>query len=242
MPETDPQLVYKVTEYHAKVAGRTVFFFCPFGLPVWLLALPGMPIWHLRRHGFAVIAYSYWSAIATGTYQQTVANIRAMIDDVRHRLSLLNPEEEISCFGTSMGTVMATNVAAEYPRIKKVILNLSYADISDHVINLPSIRTIPAKRLQAYLEAAGSEENLRAAFDPFSPVTLTHQLKGKKVLLYLSKDDGILKLIHTTKLHDALVAAGVDLEFHQNRRGRHVFALFVNYLRYRRWLQFLEQG
>ena len=242
MPAQDVELVYKVKEYTVPDSKKLVFFFCPFAIRAWLLALPGFPIWHLNRQGYSVVAYSYPTAIAVKSVEVTLANLRAIIEDSRRRIAQINPSVEISCFGASMGTVLAANVAAEHSRIRKVILNLPYADISDHIIALPGIRTIPSRRLKAYLSTVDNEQHLKAAFDPYSPITLIQEFKGKKLLVYSSRDDHILQFIHTAKFHEALRRADVDIEYHQNNRGRHFLAALVNYMHYRRWLRFLERA
>lgn len=242
MPASDSSLVFAVHEYGRQDADKVVLFFCPFGISSWQLALPGMPIRHLRKAGYTVISYSYRTVIATKSLKLTIDNIEAMVANADQRIDALDPEAEIICFGTSMGTLMAANVAARHKRIKKVILNLSYADISDHIIALPSIRAISSKQLKAYLATAGSEEDLRAAFDPYSPLTLVEQFRGKKLLVYASRNDRILKLVHTTKFHVSLRKAGVDLCLYQNNRGGHYFAALVNYLRYHRWMGFLQES
>lgn len=240
MPGKDKKLVYKVNEYTVPGSNKTVMFFCPFAIPGWLLALPMFPIWHLRRHGYNVVVYSYHVDIAIRSVQLTVTNLQAIIDDAGQKIARIDPSVEISCFGTSMGTVLAANVAARHQRIQKVILNLSYADISDHIVALPSIRTISTKRLKAYLATVDDERHLRQSFDPYSPLTLVQEFRGKRLLVYSSRDDHILQQIHTTKFHVALQKAAINLEYHQNRGGRHFFAALVNYLRYRKWLRFLE--
>jgi predicted esterase len=236
----DTQLVYKVREYTVRQSHKTVLFFCPFGIPSWTLNAPGLPIWRLRRNGYSVIAYSYTTAIATHSVQLTVANIDAMLADAEQRIAAMPAGTEIICFGTSMGTVLAANIATRHANIKKVILNLSYADISDHIVALPSIRTIPSRKLQAYLDTAGSVADLRAAFEPYSPLSLTDQFHGKRLLLFSSRNDRVLQQVHTAKFRTALDAAGIDLEYYQNSRGGHYFAALVNYLRYTRWINFLR--
>jgi predicted esterase len=242
MPDSNSRLVFSVHDYDQSGAQKVVFFFCPFGIPNWSLALPGLPIWRLRRRGYRVISYSYKTDIATKSVKLTIDNLRAIIDDAASRMADIPPSSEIVCFGTSMGTVLASNVAARNSRIKKVILNLSYADISDHIVNLPAMRTIWPKRLKEYLETTESEATLRTAFDPYSPLTLVDLLKDKRLLIYASRDDRLLQLIHTRKLHDALEKAGTDVKMYQNPRGGHYFAALINYLRFTRWLRFLEQN
>lgn len=242
MPSPESRLVFTVKEYGVAGSNKLVLFFCPFGIRSWLLNIPGMPIWRLRKNGYAVISYSYQTAIATKSVQMTIDNIKAILADVEKRIAHVGQSVEISCFGTSMGTVMAANVAVRQQRIKKVVLNLSYADISDHIVSLPSIRTIPAKKLQEYLHSVPSEANLRVAFDPYSPLTLAREFQGKQLLVYASRTDVILKLEHTRKLHAVLHDAGIDMQLVHNARGGHYFAALYNFLKFRIWLQFLDDS
>lgn len=233
-------VVYKVREYTAGQATKLVFFFCPFSVPSRLLTLPGMPIWHLRRAGYSVVAYSYGRDIATKSVEITLSNFIAIGKDVDRRIRKLDESVEIIAFGTSMGTVPAVNAAAKHGRIKKVILNLSYANISDHIVALPDMRTIPQKILSAYIASAGDEAGLRAALDPYSPLNLAGELHGKKVLLYSSRDDPILKDVHTVRFREALKEHEIELEHYENIRGGHFFAALYNYLRYTRYMRFLK--
>lgn len=130
MPTIDSELVYTVKEYRTPDSKKVVLFFCPFGISSWQLTVPGLPIWRLRKQGYSVVAYSYKTIIATKSLKLTIDNMEAMIADAERRIAQLPEDVEIVCFGTSMGTLMASNIAARHSRIKKVILNLSYADSS----------------------------------------------------------------------------------------------------------------
>jgi pimeloyl-ACP methyl ester carboxylesterase len=240
MPTSASTLVYKVHNDQVPNAGKLVLFFCPFGIPSWQLALPGMPIWRLRRAGYSVTAYSYPLAIATVSTQVTIDNMEAIMRDAAERIAATAEDVEISCFGTSMGTVLASNIAARHPRIRKVILNLSYAEIGDHILALPDMRTIPKKRLAAYIAAGGDADDLRTAFAPYSPIRLASKLHDKKILLYLSRKDRILQAVHTGPFRQALHDQGIDLQYHENSRGGHYASALVNYLRYRRYVAFLD--
>lgn len=240
MSEKLSTLVYKVKQYGNPKA-KTVFFFCPFGIPSWSLNLPGLPIRYLLRDGYFVVSYSYETAVATRSPQVTIDNIQAIQADVEKKINTLDDNVEVSCFGISMGTVLAANIAAANTRIKKVVLNLSYGDISEHIINLPPTRTISRKRLKAYIEAAGDEKTLAREFQPYSPLSLVSELKNKKILLYLSRRDQILQLTHTVKLRNALEAAGVQLQYFENVRGGHSIAIIYNCLRAKRYRDFLNK-
>jgi pimeloyl-ACP methyl ester carboxylesterase len=239
-PLSSQQMVYTVKEYGDPHSNKVVFFFCPLAISSQQLSRPGMPIWRLARRGYRVITYDYPSAISTTSVAHTLANMEAILTDANDRLAQISASAEVSSFGSSMGTVLAVNLAVQHPRIKKVILNLSYADISEHILHLPNLPTVPTKKLQKYLEEAGGEEALRAAFDPYSPLKLVHTLAHKKVLLYASKNDHILKPMHTVAFRKALIDAGVDLEYHETNGLRHVPALMLNYMQYKRWMRFLE--
>lgn len=234
------QLVYTVKEYGKSDANKVVFFFCPLAISARQLSGPGMPIWRLTRAGYRVIAYDYPPSISSTSAQHTLANIEAILADANGRMAKIPAEVAVSCFGTSMGTVLAVNFAVQHDRIQKVILNLAYADISDHILHLPNLPTVPAKRLRTYLETVGGEQGLRAAFDPYSPLSLVNRLEHKKLLVYSSKNDPILKPVHTKAMHDALTENHIDAEFYQNRGGGHLPALYINFWRYKRWLRFLE--
>jgi pimeloyl-ACP methyl ester carboxylesterase len=233
-------LVYHVKEY-GNSTDKVVFLFCPFSVPSWQLALPGLPIWHLTRAGYRVIAYSYSLKIATVSPQQSCVNIEAIIADADRRIKQLGIEVQVYCYGTSMGTVLAANVAARHARIKKVVLNLCSADIVEHIASLPSMLLIPPRHLKQYIAAGDGLAGLNRIFDSYSPINIIDQLAGKQVLLYLARNDRLHQYRHTKQLLQEFRAAGVELEYHESTHLGHYFAALKNHLNARQFMSFLAK-
>lgn len=233
---------YDVTEYGNKTATTIVFFFCPFSVPSWQLALPGLPIWRLTKAGYRVVAYSYHLAIATSSPGYTLAAIQSLLSDADKRVDRYGQNIQIFCYGTSMGTVFATNLAARHSRIDKVVLNLCYSDITEHVLALPPLFLIQPKRLANYIAAGGGPTGLRHLFDQYSPLYLVDRLAGKEILLYLARNDRLHQYKHTLKLLQVLrETTGIKLEYSENAYLGHYFAALKNHLVGHRYMNFLDK-
>ena len=96
MPHAKTRLVYTVTEYPAKQPGKTVFFFCPLAIRTKVLAMPGFPIWRLRRSGYSVISYDFEHSMATESAELTLTNFKAMLEDAQRRGLLQLQKDEPS--------------------------------------------------------------------------------------------------------------------------------------------------
>lgn len=231
--------------YYVKEFGphsdKIIFFFCPFGVSIWSFNLPGMPIWRLRRSGYNVVAYSYDVSIATKSVKFTIDSIELILSDADSRLRAFKRGANISCFGSSMGSLIAFNFAARHANVKKVVLNLSYSDIIDHLLAFPETRTFTKELTNSYLASAGSRSRLKEEFSPYSPINLVDKFRSKKVLLYLCRNDRLLKFQHTSNIRRALKNSGIETEYSENKVGGHTFAVILNSLLYRRYLQFLNR-
>lgn len=241
MPKTPKTPSYRAREYGATSSHKVIFFFCPFSIPSWQLALPGLPIWYLARAGYHVIAYSYPLTIGTVSPQHTHATIRTVLADADNRINQLDTDTQISCYGTSMGTIFAARFASRHSRIRKVILNLCYSDIVDHMLALPPMFLFSARRLRDYIAAGGGPNGLHGLFDSYSPLYLVDQLADKQILLYLARNDRLHQYGHTQKLLQELRSnPAINLEYYENLYLGHYFAGFKNHLAAHRYMKFLR--
>lgn len=238
---TEPPLVYRVDTFGDPDAANVAFVFCPFGVPNWQMALPGLPIWHLRRKGYYVISYSYALTIITVSAELTMANFEAIMADAKARLSQVSPHARVITFGSSMGTVLAMNFAAASPRVHKLILNLCYFNIAEHILNLSPMPKLSSAQLQAYVRTAGGPAGLHRIFDSYSPDHLTSAMKGRDVLLFLSRNDRILKFRHTAKLRGRLESAGARVTYYESGGLGHYFAALTNHVKAARYMGFLAR-
>ncbi len=206
------------------------------------MALPGLPIWRLVRAGYKVIAYSYKLSIATASPEITITNLNSILKNVDERIKKIDQNVGISCFGTSMGTVLAVAAAARHERIQKVILNLSYSQIATHIQNLPPMWFVPPYLLRKYIAKSGGPDGLHAIFDQYSPVSLASNLNGKSILLYRARKDRILRYADTTELAFALSRAGARVTYYENASLGHYFGSLLNHLRFNRYMDFLADS
>lgn len=204
------------------------------------MALPRGPIFHFERAGYQVISYDYPLAITTHSPAHTIRSLEAVLADASHKLGSIPPDMPVAAWGTSLGTALAARFAADNPRVRKVMLNLSYGDIAEHIIHLPFMWLVPPKRRNRFIQAAGGAEGLHSLFDDYSPLHLAPRLGDKHILLYLARNDRIQKWEHTAALPDALRHAGAELTFHENRLSGHYFGCLYNHLNAHRYMDFLS--
>jgi pimeloyl-ACP methyl ester carboxylesterase len=238
MSDTSNELVYQVKEYGG-VSDKVVFLFCPFGVPSWQMALPGLPIRRLTHRGYKVFAYSYGLPIITITPAITIENMRAILDDADKRINRLGSNQTIYCFGTSMGTVLAANFASHHTRVSKLVLNLCYVNIADHILHLPFMWLITPRKVKQYVAAGGGTHGLHKIFDPYSPDHLLDRLKGRDILLYTSRNDRILQYKDTKDLRKSMNKANIHVSYSVSRWLGHYLTALANHLRAKKYLQFL---
>ncbi len=228
---------------YGRGAGPVVFFFCPFNIPSWQAALPGLPVWRLVRAGYRVVVYDYDATIATVSAQVTLGRFEAILGDAASRLRAYNVDgvREFYAFGTSMGTNFAINLAARHLEVTKVVLNLSYSNVADHIIAMPALKLVPRSVWDRYLEASGGEVGMHRNFDAYAPLNLASQMTGKQVLLYLARRDRLLQYRHTRQLLERLRSSDCELTYYENPRASHYWAALRNGLGGRQYLQFFGQ-
>jgi dipeptidyl aminopeptidase/acylaminoacyl peptidase len=139
-----------------------------------------------------------------------------------------------------MGTNMAAYVAAHEPAVDKVILNLCYSDIAEHVLHAPKKVFFRDVGAENYIAGAGGPEKMRQIFEGLSPIHQVEKLKGKSILLFQAKNDRLLFYEVTKPLRAKLMAHNVDLEYYENPRANHHFAGLTNGIRSRVYLGFLK--
>ena len=239
MAKTQNGLVFRVSHYGDDLR-PAIFLFCPFGVPAWQLNLRGLPIWRFRRAGYQVIAYSYRASVLTVSAELTMQNFNAIMDDALNRLNNLTKDVPVYAFGSSMGTVLAMNFASRSPRVTKIVLNLSYFNIAEHILHLPPLPRLSAGRLSSYVADAGGPDGLHHTFDLYSPDHLAGDMDDRDILLYLSRNDRVLQYRHTRKLRAKLVEAGARVKYVETAGLGHYFAALSNHLRASTYMEFLN--
>ena len=202
--------------------------------------MPGLPIQRLVRAGYRVVVYDYASEIATVNAEVTVREFELLLADAAERIAAYerDGETEFYAFGISMGTNFAVNLAVRHPEVTRLVLNLSYSDITEHIVSLPALKTVPKAVWERYVAVSGGESGMRRQLDRYSPLHLAEHLKGREVLLFLARADRILQYQHTRRLLDRLRKAGCGVTYYENLHGGHFVAALRNNLNGRRYLEF----
>lgn len=115
--------------------------------------------------------------------------------DGRARLKKLKQHgaTQFFAYGTSMGSVLANRFTRETPEITHLVLNLTYGDVTEHVMESPVTR----KSREAMKRKNISVETLKSYMDLYDPIIHAKELKGRKVLLHLSRRDRALRYERT---------------------------------------------
>lgn len=234
---------YRVAVYNP-ASRRIIFFFCPFGIPRWQLALPGLPLWKLRREGFGLVVYDYPLEIANTSPERSIAYIEAVLADVAARIKACTADDvvDIAAYGISLGTSIALNATARHRAIKKLVLNLTYGSIAHHILHVPFMFLVPPKRAARYIAAGGGPAGITATFAPYEPVALASRLTHARVLMFTARHDRLFSYGEVQKFRQALAAAGVKVEYHENRLLGHFSGSFHNHLKHTLYSTFLKSA
>jgi len=216
---------------------RVVFFFAGMGTRVGLYK---KPINRMVEAGFHVIAFDFEARLVRSGEPDLWLDVGQKVSDtVKQQIKKLSTEgvKGFSCFGVSMGTLMAIKCAADNSEIKKIIINLTYGSVADNVWTWRAIK--PAKTRAKQLGYTLKELDKKLA--PISPIPNASKLKGKEVLIYLARRDKVLLYTQSVQFKDALDRAGVEYEYIENKYFGHIISGIINFKKHTVWLEFLEK-
>jgi len=238
------RMLSRKQSYRVKIYGKptkgVVLFFCPFGVRRWQFLLPHLPISSLVNAGFEVICYDFNTFKVTTSPSESRRILHDVLQDVQHKVddSKNHGIGNISVFGASLGSLFAAYCAANITDVNKVILNLTYGDIVDHILDMPGMLFLPKRRLNNYVALGGGEEKLRKFFAGYSPLDNISALRKKKILLYLSKKDKVLQYTNSVRLKKALEVSA-NLQYIENRTFGHYWAATYNHFNRKVYIEFL---
>jgi len=183
----------------------------------------------LNKNGYSVVIYDYPSKLVhDANFDQWHEFFAEVIQDAQKRLQQYKTRgyQKFLAYGYSMGTLIANKLARETPEISHVIFNFTYGDIATNIWR--SKRTRKAKRnLQ---ERGISIEQLRLVVADFDPIVNAKGLRGKKVLLHLSRTDRILHYPITKETKRAFEKASLDMTYQENKYLGHLAGGLKNML------------
>jgi hypothetical protein len=226
---------YRVKEFGPN-STKIVFFFTILNTRLWLY---WWPIRKLTKNGFKVIAYDYSGRLVlNGDVQKFLDVSHAIQSDVASRIRVykVSGATDFYAFGSSMGTIFTIMCAANIREISKVVINLTYGSLAEHVWSWRYLRR--SKRM--LMREGITMERLEEMVTLISPIPNAAKLKGKEVLLYLARRDKVLPSSQSSKFKAALDKANVSYQYHESRWLGHVASIIANLWRWRIYTDFLR--
>lgn len=215
---------------------KVIFIFTAFGTK---MAIYTPFIKMLNKKGYSCVIYDYPVQMV---YDAQIPEWHKFYDDViadvQTRMKRLgkNGVTRFDAHGTSMGSLLANLLARRTPNIDHIVLNLTYGDVAHAIFT----STTTAKARENFFKQGISQEAFAAAFAYTDPVKNAEDLRGRKVLLYLSKPDKVLPYKDTEHTRRAFERAGVNLTYVENARLGHWLGGAKNLLSAKRLMDFLE--
>lgn len=199
-----------------------IYFFLGFGGTItmyWPVIL------RLRKNGFSVIAFRF---SVRQIMDLRIDTLPIGIDDickivVEYEAKRTDNLQTIS-FGNSMGSVFAWHVAQRVPGIDKVIANTGYALISKMTFEWPKNK----KWLKELSQQGHTAETLHKAIADSEPITHFDKLKGKRVLLFMSRNDNVISFEHAQLFKDALERNGIKYTYVETNDKTHGLVVAKN--------------
>lgn len=188
----------------------------------------------LAKNNYFCIAYEYDKEILT-EFDNVDKNIQLVVTNVLHKIKRLKKKGvvEFSLFGTSFGAVIALEIARKSNDIKKVVLNLPTAHITD-ILTSKSILVRPLMKVINSYKPSTKNEQLQ-------PINNLMGLKSKKVLIYLAKKDQIVPYDKAKRLVDEMEKLKINHQVILNKYLTHYLAASKNHLVSSQYLQFLNK-
>lgn len=174
----------------------------------------------LKKRGYHTIIFDYnTDLVLEARLDEYEPMYLDLAKDAQARLKRLqkNGTTKFFAYGTSVGSVLANRFTRETPEITHLVLNLTYGDVTEHVMESPVTR----KSRMAMKRKGISVETLRSYMDLYDPILHAQELVGRKVLLHLSRRDRALRYERTKLTKRALENAGVDVTYQESKFHGH---------------------
>lgn len=217
--------VFRVREYPVD-SDKVVFVFTAMGTKIGLYRLF---VQRMNKKGYSCVIYDYpLTLIHGGKLQQWKKFFDDIIADAQKRLAHYKKKgaNNFFAYGVSMGTLVANKFTRDTSDIQHVILNLTYGDLAKNIWTWRGMR----KAKLSLIHQGIDEQGLREGVNYADPIANAGKLKGKKVLLYLSRKDRVLAFEQTEYTKKAFEAAELDLEYVEHKRLGHYLGAAKNML------------
>lgn len=221
---------------HGKQNKKVIFLLAGWQNKIWMYGLFAKI---LARNGYYCIAYAYNNSVLSPDTKKTVMYLTDVRNNILNRIGELKKEgyTDFSIFGTSLGSVIALMVANKTPDISKVILNTPGIDMAQTIWGWDKVKTYFKKAL---IEQNFTLEKLIAVWKPISPSSNIDNLHGKRILVYLSKNDRMIPYHQGQKLVRELESKKYDVKVITNNHVGHLLAGALNLLKAKTYLEFLN--
>jgi len=194
----------------------------------------------LTERGYRCIVYEYDKEILSSDIAKTVKNFFKVKKDILNSIKLLKNQgiKEFSVFGTSLGSVLTFLVANNSKEIKKLVVNLTGADLAEVVWSWDNVR---GSNIKKELIARNIDLlKLKNSWKILSPINNIKNLKDKKILIYISKKDELIPYRQSLQLIDQLKYLDCQIKVVTNKHLNHILSGTKNLLKFNRYLTFLE--
>jgi hypothetical protein len=208
---------------------KLIFFLCPYGT---LIRQFKLPISSLLKAGYSVKAYDFTEQIwSNGDPQGLINAIDQVTADIKETISGNKTYTSIGIFGSSLGSFIGFNAAANIPEIDWFILNTG-GDVAQAVWCMPNIRK--------YFQHQGySESTLKNVWEVVQYPDLRN-LKNKQAILITSEKDEIVPFDGAMKTFNAIIEAGPKYHLIIHKRLNHKRTVIRNLARIRKLVKLVE--
>lgn len=221
---------FRVKEYLVKDSTKTIFIFTAMGTKISLYRLF---VSMLNQKGYSCVVYDYPIAVILDSkIDEWEQFFDDTLSDARTRLAALKADgaTDFFAYGVSMGTLLANKFTRDNQEISHLILNLTYGNVADNVWTWRGVK----KAKENVIAQGLSQEELREAMTYIDPIANAAKLKGRKIMLYLSRTDRVLIYEQTQFTKKAFEAADLDMEYVENKYLGHFVGAAKNMLAIRK--------
>ena len=194
----------------------------------------------LSIRGFYCITYVYSADVLSPNVGETIRHFTEICKDILHRIKQLKKAgyKNFSVFGSSLGSTLALMVADRSPDVSKIILNTTGIDLAQTIWSWDHIQI----GFKDQLRAQGyTLKKLQSAWKAISPAHNMDHLQGKRLLIYLAKNDEIIPYPIGHKLVEEIRRRGCASQVVINTHFRHVLTGAYNLFNTSVYMHFLLQ-
>lgn len=223
--------------FEKPVAGdKVMFVFTAMGTRIGLYSLF---VSVLNRLGYSCVMYDYPLRVVhdanndewQGLFKEVVGDAQTKIEKYKK-----SGATHFYAYGISMGTLFAHKLGCETADISHVVLNLTYGDVASNLWTYRGVR-----KTRTNLIAQGhTQESARSVVAFVDPIVNAPKLKGKKVLLYLSRKDRVIVYDQSQHTLKAFKEAQIDMEYVENKYLGHFLGASKNMMDMKRLTKFLS--